>query len=98
MLAAARPNDLGSFGFADELFFEAKQGLKTVCLVGVLLQTDLFKPQLFDLIFKITVLLTHAAKIEIVMPDAGGAGLDANNSFFERRNYAHRPQTNQPRT
>ena len=53
--------------------------------------------KLLDLLAKIAVLLADTAQIEVVVPDPGGATLDADNPFFKRRDHADSPDADQAR-
>ena len=46
---------------------------------------------------KIAVLLADTTQIEVVVPDPGGATLDADNPFFKRRDDADGPEADQAR-
>src|SRR5436309_6214189 len=66
-------------------------------LVSILLQAHLLQLQLLNPLPEFTVLLPDAAKIEVVVPEVGGPGLNANNALFKRRHRRHRPDADQAR-
>jgi len=74
---------LGSGRLGDELLFKSQKGLQAAGLVGILPQSHLLKLQLFDLFPKLAVLLPNASEIEVVAPDIGRSGLQANDAFFK---------------